>query len=347
MKVESIRIQNFKRFKDLEVSFKNKILDEASDRYLVLGDNGGGKTTLLQAIALPLALATGRIQNISDFKWLGFLPGRYWQGKTPQIELEVSFEEEELATTREVARKWYDAQPEKFRAEQDFVQPGNSYNVKVVVNGNDCQIGNNPNEREQFKGRYYIQSLLKSNPANRSLPSELQKLPGIFCFDEFRKISYELRTDLYNDLFSWRMAQLLAPESYGAQCSKRLEKLYQKFFPDRSFKMERLANIDNEEGDYFVVDDGDRIYDIEEMSGGEQSIFLILYEFVKQQIYSSVVLIDEIDLNLHPPAAQFFVSQLSRIAPTCQFIFTTHSESVNNLIGESDTYRLPGGVLCL
>ncbi len=79
MKVESILIQNFKRFDRLEVSFHNQTLNEVSDRFLILGDNGSGKTTLLQAIALPLALATGRIRTIADFGWLGFLPGRFWR----------------------------------------------------------------------------------------------------------------------------------------------------------------------------------------------------------------------------------------------------------------------------
>lgn len=55
MKVESIGINNFKRFESMEVSFKNQTLNTVSNRFLVLGDNGTGKTTLLQAIALPLA----------------------------------------------------------------------------------------------------------------------------------------------------------------------------------------------------------------------------------------------------------------------------------------------------
>jgi ABC-type taurine transport system ATPase subunit len=37
----------------------------------VLGDNGTGKTALLQVIALPLALATRQIQRVIDFDWLG------------------------------------------------------------------------------------------------------------------------------------------------------------------------------------------------------------------------------------------------------------------------------------
>ena len=58
MKVKSIHIHKFKRFQDFHLSFENEVLEEISDRYLILGDNGTGKTTLLQAIALPLALAT-------------------------------------------------------------------------------------------------------------------------------------------------------------------------------------------------------------------------------------------------------------------------------------------------
>jgi DNA repair exonuclease SbcCD ATPase subunit len=66
MKVESISIQHFKLFDNFEVSFKHKTLEEVSNQFLILGDNGTGKTTLLQAIALPLALATRQIQSIYD-----------------------------------------------------------------------------------------------------------------------------------------------------------------------------------------------------------------------------------------------------------------------------------------
>jgi predicted ATPase len=128
-----------------------------------------------------------------------------------------------------------------------------------------------------------------------------------------------------------------------------LENRYKKIFPGRSFaglEYGRSVNSLAEEV-YFLLNDGHHTYDIAEMSAGELSVFAILYEFVRQQIAYSVVLIDEIDLNLHPPAAQFLVKQLPKIAPTCQFILTTHSEAVNDVIGEAETYRLPGGSLCL
>ncbi|MBD2387538.1 AAA family ATPase [Cylindrospermum sp. FACHB-282] len=368
MKIESIYIENFKRFENLRVSFKNKTLNEVSDRFLVLGDNGSGKTTLLQAIALPLSLATGRIHKISDFDWIGFLPGRYWRWGTPRIELEVSFEEEELEATREIARRWYDAQPPEFRSERAFVKPGDSRIVKVILSGDFWKAGNTPEERSQFRGRYYAQWFI--NRGDQSVRHYFSKLPGIFWFDQFRNLGAnpnheagegkkELRSEtsfelgvgsLRQYLIRWKRRQ--NPDiSFENDYLKQLERLYKKVFTDRYFaeNLEELPSIDSptEETTYFLLSDGHRTYDVAEMSAGEQSIFPILYEFVRQQIAYSVVLIDEIGLNLHPSASQFFTAQLMKIAPTCQFIITTHSEAVSNVISQSDIYRLPGGVLCL
>jgi len=369
MKVESIQIQNFKRFEQLEIYFKNGILDEVSDRYLILGDNGTGKTTLLQAIALPLAFATGRIQDISDFDWIGFLPGRYWRWGDPRIEMQVLFEPEELDATRELAQKWYEAQSLDFQKTNKFIEPGDSQRVNLVLTGDFWQAGDTPAERLQFRGRYYAQWFIKRG--DQSVRQYFSKLPGVFWFDQFRNLGTNSNQDSSADhikersretsfdigvgrlrryLIDWRRKQESGLGDYANSYLLHLERLYRKVFPERSFAgLEQRPSLDSptEEETYFLLNDGYRTYDIAEMSAGEQSIFPLLYEFVRQQIAYSVVLIDEVDLNLHPPAAQYFVSQLMKIEPTCQFIITTHSDSVSNVVGESETYRLAGGKLCL
>jgi len=151
-------------------------------------------------------------------------------------------------------------------------------------------------------------------------------------------------------LNGWKLGQLSRAQPYRIDFLMELENLYKKIFPGRSFfSVEPMPNIDSPTPDeyYFLLSDGHRTYDIVEMSAGEQAVFPILYEFVRKQIAYSVVLIDEIDLNLHPPVAQLLVGQLTKIGPTCQFILTTHSDAVSNLIGEDETIRLAGGSLCL
>ncbi|MBH8576001.1 AAA family ATPase [Nostocaceae cyanobacterium CENA369] len=370
MKVESISIQNFKLFDKLDVSFKNHTLEEVSNQFLVLGDNGTGKTTLLQAIALPLALATGKIQKIESFDWIGFLPERYWKSGTPRIELEVSFENDELEATRQIAQQWFEAQPSEFKKDNRFVEPGNSRSVQLLLTGDYwTTVGKDQQERLQFRGRSYAQWFL--NKGEQSVRSQFSKLPGVFWFDQFRNlgsnahnetsresrersggVSFELGVgQLRQYLIAWRRKQEQGGNTYSNDYLKNLERYYKKIFPERSFwgLEQHIPSIDSptEENTYFLLSDGHRRYDIVEMSAGEQAVFPILYEFVRQQIAYSVVLIDEIDLNLHPPAAQMLVNQLPKIAPTSQFIFTTHSEAVNDVIGEDETYRLSGGSLCL
>lgn len=367
MKVESVSIDNFKLFKNKLVFFKNRTLEEISNRFLILGDNGSGKTTLLQAIALPLALATKSIQGISDFDWMGFLPGRYWKWGNPRIELEVSFENEEIEATCEIAQKWYDAQSDEYKKDRGgHIEPGKSRTLKLILTGDYWKVGekNVDADRFQFLGRHYAKTLLRRGKCDRSVFS---KLPGIFWFDQFRNlgsslslekngegtkkqsggISYEMGVgSLRRYLIDWEFRQKKGKSNYLME----LENLYKKIFTGRSFSgLERIQNYDipMEDNDYFVLNDGSHTYDIVEMSAGEQGVFPILYEFIRQQISNSIVLIDEVDLNLHPPAAQSFVSQLPKISPSCQFIITTHSESVNNIIGEDETYRLAGGSPCL
>jgi len=151
-------------------------------------------------------------------------------------------------------------------------------------------------------------------------------------------------------LIEWKQRQKAPQGSNSVDYLRQLEILYKKVFPERSFigiAHEPSNDSPTEVNTYFTLNDGHRTYDIVEMSAGEQAVFPMLYEIVRQQIAYSIVLVDEIDLNLHPPTAQRLVNQLPKIAPTCQFIFTTHSEAVNDVIGEEETYRLPGGSLCL
>jgi hypothetical protein len=368
MKVESVTIQDFKLFDRLEVSFKNRTLQEISDRFLVLGDNGAGKTTLLQAIALPLALATRQIRNVLEFDWLGFLPGRFLRWGRPRVELIIAFADEEIEATREVSRRWYDAQSQDFKLSHPYIERGTSHTVRLIFDGSTV-YADTPAEYHQFQGRYCAMQLLKTAPAARQY---FARLPGVYWFDQFRNLGSTLYPQETNGdgweegsgrvaydfgvarlrryLNGWKLAQQSRATPYRTDYLMELENLYKRVFPKRSFAgVEPMPGVDSPTAEdfYFLLNDGHRTYDIVEMSAGEQAVFPVLYEFVRQQIAYSVVLIDEIDLNLHPPAAQLLMSQLPKIGPTCQFILTTHSDAVSNLIGDDETFRLPGGTLCL
>lgn len=370
MKISRIFLENFKRFKSQEIDLRNKLTGDISDQFLILGDNGAGKTTVLQAVGLCLSMASGHIRDVTDFNWPGWVPARYEKWGQPIVQLDIHLSEEEIKTTTAVWEKWFELKkpPQK-------IMPGNNSKLTLRLKGQWIEaLGEDgkasKNNLFQLKGRYYATQLLKTSPWVRDFFSTL---PGFFWFDQFRnlstpqfaappvdnnekenggggRVSYDIGVSrLRRYLNSWKLKQFTGAGD-GPDWLLELENSYKKIFPGRSFSglepMYKSGSPTPEEY-FFVLSDGNRTYDIEEMSAGEQSVFPMLFEFVRMQIKNSVVLIDEVDLNLHPPLAQALYNSLPNIGPGCQFLLTTHSESISSLSSPDEIFRLPGGKLCL
>ena len=98
---------------------------------------------------------------------------------------------------------------------------------------------------------------------------------------------------------------------------------------------------------YFLLDREGKVFDISEMSSGEQAVFPLIYEFIRLDIAKSIVLIDELELHLHPPQQQALLAALPKLGPDCQFIITTHSSYLEGVIPVEHEIRLEGGHSCL
>ncbi len=119
----------------------------------------------------------------------------------------------------------------------------------------------------------------------------------------------------------------------------KLEKLYNRVFPGRSFSgsSPRFDIYERAKAPDFFLCQGDHAqYEISGMSAGERAIFPILMDFTRWNINNSVIIIDELELHLHPPLQQTLVRVLSKIGHNNQFIFTTHSNAVITMFDESE-----------
>ena len=74
MKIQSLELKYFKNFPHLRLDFTDSETGFARDLMVLIGMNGAGKTSLLQAIAATLGVATGRLQKLQDLDWSGFNP---------------------------------------------------------------------------------------------------------------------------------------------------------------------------------------------------------------------------------------------------------------------------------
>lgn len=354
MKVKSIDLKYFKRFRDSKFDFTEPETGFAKNLIVLVGTNGSGKSTILQAIAATLGDATGRLKNAAELNWPGFnweLTSKNWSLPS-EIEIDVEFSKEERKATQEFYQYGVEIGKDFENTPSDF--PG----VALQLKGGRVK-GKTASELFQFKGREYARQVKNSHPEGFSV---FKRVGTVFWYTEQRtstsltaeetgkniQFDEELlrrRLDSYqrfhDNLIKGNYPQLRPGQK---DLFEELEKSYKSLFPERSFigsvPPENIDDVINEF--WFYLYDGKRHYEISEMSAGERAIFPILFDFANWNIHNSVILIDEIELHLHPPLQQAMIRAMMRneLGNNNQFIITTHSDSVVQIVDEESIIRV-------
>lgn len=100
-----------------------------------------------------------------------------------------------------------------------------------------------------------------------------------------------------------------------------------------------------------LVSKNDEVLDLSQLSDGERSLFAVLIDLCRRLVLANpdladpsqgagVVLIDEIELHLHPTWQRGIVENLRQTFPHIQFVLTTHSPFVIQSVREGELIRL-------
>ena len=351
MKVQSLQLRYFKKFRDPDLfDFTDPETGLARDIIVLIGMNGAGKTSLLQAIAATLGTATGRLKEPSDLEWAGFnyeLLGNNWGGFEPEVTVKVQFSSGELQAVRDFKQK--------LREIGRDLQPPAEKNIVTLKWRNQRVQADSAAELFQFKGREYAKQLLRAEGfqvfervGTILWYTEQRTSTSLTTEDPDRKL--EITEDLLRDRLSkWRqfhqdVEKGKIPHLRPGQKDlyAEIERAYKAVFPERSFEGPVLReNVDDILSEpWFYLYDGKNQYEISEMSGGERAIFPMLMDFASWNIHNSVILIDEIELHLHPPMQQALLRALPKLGTNNQFIITTHSDYIEQLVPEAYIKRL-------
>lgn len=300
MKIESFSIQNYKCIKDLAVDCCGAD-GEIKQWTVLLGENNTGKTNVLRALALL----------------------------TPQ---KINFRTEADSEFNEAC-----------------VPLGllKSPDATVIAQIGGQEWGFAPGERAYASTPVDLHLYgygVSRYPARTAL-SEREARPGETLFESSARLL---------DFQEWLLQLDYSQKSGSEKSRKRLQKMHDlvssDLFPgvtDFSFKKDG----DNE---HVVVvfsagKDGDVRF--EELGFGYQTTLTWLADFCKRmfELYpdadnplhgEAVVLVDEIDLHLHPKWQRDLVPTLSKIFPNVQFVVTTHSPHVLQSMEDVNLYVL-------
>jgi hypothetical protein len=360
MKLRRALIENFKGIRRLEIHFEAS--GSVRPLTVLVGDNGSGKTTALQAIALTLSLATRRTPNASSFNWHGFIPERVGSLGRTRVELDVILDAEEVTLTSQLYEEWVQQLPAEFLQTHRIVAPSKHTEITLIYEAGRVSAKQGFAAVTQFLGRYYTLVLAKTQRDKRAW---LSKFGSAFWFDQYRNLGSVGSSDETQPAEGWTAgveqlreylvgwwAYHMTPEKLGGNKDflASMEPYLAQIFPGTRFggiaPREGLTAPSGRDFYFLLERDGNR-YDLAEMSSGEQAVFPLLYEFIRLDIARSVVLIDELELHLHPPEQQSLLGALPKLGSDCQYIITTHSPFLIDVIPQDQQVRLAGGRPCL
>jgi len=316
MKLNSIELNNFRRFENLKLDF-------SSEFNLLVGDNGAGKTTILDGIAVAIGCWFLGIPEIySRHIWefdartvmIDRVSEQYEEAKYPvRVSAIGDVEghgEVQWSRTRNSSKgrtTYSDAQRIKniaLRAYQRSKENG-SYPLPLIVYYGTSRIWDEPRDMGRIKRPSRIDGYLGAiDPRIRTA-----------------KFIRWMKKQAYADI---QDGQSFA---YHAVCNT-----IKNCFVD-DVKVEYHIRRDRLE-----ISTGEQVLSFDQLSAGQRGVVSLVGDIAVRTVTlnpqydkeaptktTGIVLIDEIDLHLHPKWQRIFVEALATSFPKVQFIATTHS----------------------
>jgi predicted ATP-dependent endonuclease of OLD family len=352
MKIKEITLQNYKRFvKKQTFSFCNED-GEVNDMTLLVGDNGSGKSSVLQAIIMLIApTASTRIQ-LNNLGLPGFDFAYIQTGNMPiNVSCTISLSESETQATLALAKQL------KSIGKPIGLLPDIKKNIQLKLDIDKKRISaNSLAQYFQLSGYNYANQLKRYDKKPNLL---FQDIGFIFWYNEQRTAfslsnhDSTIEEDIVIDSIEKLRGVIIGLFYTHINVTERnmelptglqdfykiLEDNFKKIFPTRSF-VGAAPRRDNPTIQDFWLSDGQNQYELAGMSAGERAIFPLLVDFSLNNINNSIIIIDELELHLHPPLQQALVRALPKLGNNNQFIITTHSDDVAFMFNQNQIIRL-------
>ena len=330
MKINKVEINNFRAKTQLSIKIGSRLT-------LLVGENGSGKTSILDALSIGLGSILTYLPKVAGIAFKTSDIQQYEEGKAPYTRIRISADngvewdrtlrrDQSQRTLSQIPNALGLIQLKKF-IDQEIINPFNE-NIKFILPvysyyGVSRALLDVPMRRRGFpKNHQRFESL------ENALNSVTRFKSSFVWF--YNKENEEQRKQKEIRSFDYKLPELDA-----------VRRAIIAVFPEITEPHIMLNPL------RFAVKMKGTTLDIMQLSDGYKTLLSLVIDLASRMALANphmanplespaTVLIDEIDLHLHPEWQRRVIGDLLRAFPNTQFILTTHSpyivESVNNYL---------------
>jgi predicted ATP-binding protein involved in virulence len=310
MQINRLRLRNFRGFKDAEFHFQPGM-------NLIVGINGAGKSTVLDALSIAFSKILPKFTvSVAGDHRLSFKANDVMSGYET-LEVDVDFQASEIPF-------------------ECNIRGGKNYKLKIKPDSQQILDTIKNAENQPIVVYFATRRSIVTEGADKNKDRRASGDPSAAFPDALKPRMLRLA-----EFTDWYLAQnALSSYENHLPAKRRIEALNNAV----TIFLDQFTNL-RVDGSDLVVDKDGVTLNINQLSDGERGLLALILDLVKRLLQANpgledplkdgkaVVLIDELDLHLHPRWQRMVVKKLTDIFPSCQFIATTHSPQI---IGEVD-----------
>ncbi|AGP37236.1 AAA family ATPase [Sorangium cellulosum] len=351
MRIHDVTIENFRGIEKKRFSFCEPGTDTPRRLSVLIGPNMSGKTTVLDALHLAYEV----VSNLKNPNFRpDFNPNNPSLRPDPQLPIHTtirfSLHPGELEAIHELQKRLGDVA---------FPQQASVYQLQLRWPPKDGSLGiesvleskSPSNANAALRGR----ALARVAKAKRLVTEGVfDRVGGLLYFDQHRSVDLavpstrtapeeELRDDARSrDVLPWlelqsRLDQKWDTATQGPSVWSRIKERFSDFASPSI--IDDMKAFD--EGFDLRFRQGDRCYYTAGLSYGQAQILRFVTNLTAFRATRSVILIDEIELHLHPSWQRKLLHFMRKGGgDDNQFIVTTHSESIANYLHPDEVVKL-------
>ncbi|NJB66695.1 putative ATP-binding protein involved in virulence [Desulfobaculum xiamenense] len=368
MRIKSLELENFRLFEKVSIPFVSSDSDNGNVVVFV-GNNGSGKTTILEALSLSLSWLVARISRGSGGQGTGIKDLAITNKKNfSTITIDGNYKEFDFS--------WRIAKNLKGRkkvAESDYTR------LSELAEFFREKLTEDENASLPLLAYYPVERTILDIPLKIKTKHSFGQLDGLDgslvqgvdfrrFFEWFREredSESELRSRHSDDVLAKLKALLSEDRELDTISREDIDNIVGKPLRDRQLDAVRNAistfmpgfenlKIKRKPRLRMMVDKDGVPLNVEQLSQGEKSLMALVGSISSRLSMMNpilpdplkgrgIVMVDEIDLHLHPKWQRDIIDRLRNTFPNCQFILTTHSPLVISNSPNTLTYILNNG----